>query len=142
MRVDTTFENVASTQASATTTSATASAISEAVAAASSVNSTNTTDLVKEIVNAINNTNSDSTSNSDAFKGQLSTEALQELAKSSYFSGNLIQSNLFTTSDEENSSSSMDSGSSLSDLNTRYLLEAYLKKSSDTSTSIFGDFSL
>lgn len=142
MRVDTTFENVASTQASATTKSATASAISEAVAAASSVNSTNTTDLVKEIVNAINNTNSDSTSNSDAFKGQLSTEALQELAKSSYFSGNLIQSNLFTTSDEENSSSSMDSGSSLSDLNTRYLLEAYLKKSSDTSTSIFGDFSL
>ena len=92
-------------------------------------------------------TSSDSASNqnADAFKGQLSTEALQELAKSAYFSTNLIQSDLFNeNSEDSSSSSSLDSGSSLSDLNAKYLLAAYLNnnKTTDTVTGLFGDFSL
>lgn len=125
MRVDTTFQAKTATD-------------SEAGNAAAS------SDLAKEIANAVTSGSSGSTTNTDAFKGQLSTEALQELARSSYFSGNLIQSNLFNEGTDGVSSSSTDSGSSLSDLNAKYLLAAYLNKGTDSSstTSVFGDFTL
>ncbi len=71
-------------------------------------------------------------SNFDAYSGALSTEALQELSKSQYFSSNLIQSSLF----EDSSEGTTDSGSksafdtvSLSDLNTNSLLSNSLLKS-------------
>ena len=84
--------------------------------------------------------------NADAYKGQLSAEALQELAKSGYFSGNLVQSNLFNESAEGTTSSSSSSSafdtSSLSDLNAKYLLSAYVNKNTDAAKSVFGDFSL
>ncbi len=98
-------------------------------------------DAVKELVKAITSSDLSSTTNADAFKGQLSTEALQELAKSSYFSGNLIQGNLFSESTDSSSASSA-SGNSLSELNARSLLAAYLNKGTDINTSVFGDFSL
>ena len=94
---------------------------------------------------AASSSDSASSGNADAFKGQLSTEALQELAKSAYFSTNLIRSDLFNESgDNSSSSSSLDSGNSLSDLNAKYLLASYLNnsKSTDAVTSLFGDFSL
>ena len=84
--------------------------------------------------------------NSDAYKGQLSAEALQELAKSGYFSGNLLQSNLFQESTGDTTSSTSSTSafdtSSLSDLNTKYLLASYLNKNTDTAKSVFGDFQL
>lgn len=90
--------------------------------------------------------------NKDAYSGILSTEALQELSKSQYFSGNLIQDSLFKEDNgTENSSTSTSSafdGVSLSDLNNKSLLandilKAYAKSATSISpTSIFGDFSL
>ena len=46
----------------------------------------------------------DITGNSDAYKGLLSTEALQELSKSQYFSANLLQSSLFDENADGSSS--------------------------------------
>ncbi len=46
------------------------------------------------------------TGNSDAYKGPLSAEALQELSRSQYFSANLVQSSLFEEKSGENSGSS------------------------------------
>lgn len=64
--------------------------------------------------------------NKDAYRGTLSTEALQDLSKSQYFSANLIQDSLFK---EDNGSESSNSSSTsafdgvlLSDLNTNSLL--------------------
>lgn len=68
--------------------------------------------------------------NRDAYKGTLSTEALQDLSKSQYFSANLIQNSLFKEDNgSENSSANSANGAtsafdavSLSDLNTNSLL--------------------
>lgn len=131
MRVDTTFQAEKAAETSA---------VSETAGTAAGVSSA---DSVKELVKAITSSNLDSNTNADAFKGQLSAEALQELAKSAYFSGNLIQGNLFSESTEGSSSSlSSGSGSSLSELNAKSLLAAYLNKGTDINTSVFGDFSL
>ena len=69
--------------------------------------------------------------NADAYMGELSTEALQELSKSQYFSANLLQTSLFDVLDENGAKSSGNSSStssafdtlSLSDLNTNALLK-------------------
>ncbi len=107
--------------------------------------------------------------NADAFKGFLSTEALQDLSKSRYFSANLLQNALLDSDekkeDEEsstisgmntksllaNSLNSDDtvksalesaSGSDATDL-AKALIKAYAGSGSSlTGTSIFGDFSL
>ena len=65
--------------------------------------------------------------NRDAYRGTLSTEALQDLSKSQYFSANLIQDSLFKEdngSDNSSTSSATSAfdGVSLSDLNTNSLL--------------------
>lgn len=65
--------------------------------------------------------------NRDAYRGTLSTEALQDLSKSQYFSANLIQDSLFKEdngSDNSSNSSATSAfdGVSLSDLNTNSLL--------------------
>lgn len=77
-----------------------------------------------------------STTNRDAYLGTLSTEALQELSRSRYFSANLIQSSLFDATNENGEKSSRSnsgtSGSaasafdslSLSELNTNSLLKS------------------
>jgi hypothetical protein len=65
--------------------------------------------------------------NRDAYRGTLSTEALQDLSKSQYFSANLIQDSLFKEDNGSDSSSTSTAtsafdGVSLSDLNTNSLL--------------------
>jgi hypothetical protein len=77
-----------------------------------------------------------STTNRDAYLGNLSTEALQELSRSRYFSANLIQSSLFDAFNENGEKSSgSNSGTStgaasafdslsLSELNTNSLLKS------------------
>ncbi len=91
--------------------------------------------------------------NRDAYRGTLSTEALQDLSKSQYFSANLIQDSLFKEDNgSDNSSTSTATsafdGVSLSDLNTNSLLANSLIKAYTTGTatasptSIFGDFTL
>ncbi|MBP3783807.1 MAG: hypothetical protein J6I68_11230 [Butyrivibrio sp.] len=65
--------------------------------------------------------------NRDAYRGTLSTEALQDLSKSQYFSANLIQDSLFKEDNGSDSSSTSSAtsafdGVSLSDLNTNSLL--------------------
>ena len=78
-----------------------------------------------------------SSSNTDAYTGKLSLEALQELSKSQYFNVNLIQRSLFENTDKtdgDTASSSLNSpqaaafGSdlSLADLNKNSLLAAEL----------------
>ena len=47
--------------------------------------------------------------NRNAYAGVLSTEALQELSKSQYFSANLVQSSLFDTGNEDSSDDSSSS---------------------------------
>ncbi|MBE5825769.1 MAG: hypothetical protein E7307_03940 [Butyrivibrio sp.] len=131
MRVDTTFDTKEAEETAP---------VKEAAGATAGAGVTE--DMVKELVKAISSSDTASTTaNKDAFKGQLSTQALQELAGSSYFSGNLIQSNLFTE-DADSSSASSASGNGLSELNARSLLAAYLNKGSDIDTSVFGDFLL
>ncbi len=89
-------------------------------------------------------------SNSDAYSGTLSPEALQELSKSQYFSSNLIQSSLLdmnSSGDGQESSASSGSsleGLSLSDLNSRSLLansfsQAVGSLSSDEGTADLGE---
>ena len=65
--------------------------------------------------------------NRDAYRGTLSTEALQDLSKSQYFSANLIQDSLFKEDNGSDSSSTSTATSafdavSLTDLNTNSLL--------------------
>ncbi len=109
-----------------------------------------------------NRTGNTANGNFDAYKGTLSTEALQELSRSQYFSANLIQGYLFSEDGQSD-----ESDDSLSTLNTNSLLtggtdaitnasastdtsdlakaliKAYVGSSSSlASTSIFGDFSL
>ena len=65
--------------------------------------------------------------NRDAYRGTLSTEALQDLSKSQYFSANLIQDSLFKEDNGSHNSSTSSAtsafdGVSLSDLNTNSLL--------------------
>ena len=108
-------------------------------------------------------------SNFDAYSGLLSTEALQELSKSQYFSANLLQNSLLYNSeedeeDENNSLSGLNSKSlltnSISSSSTlkealestsaqdsgdlaRALIKAYANSGSSLAdTSVFGDFSL
>lgn len=77
------------------------------------------------------------TSNHDAYSGALSTEALQELSKSQYFSANLLQGSLFdaldaneegaagtTSSNSSNAAKSAFDTLSLSDLNMDSLLKS------------------
>ncbi len=81
------------------------------------------------------NANSAAT-NKDAYAGILSTEALQELSKSQYFSANLLQSSLFDESDgtstSKSNSGTSSSGTSafdtvsLSDLNLSSLTKSSL----------------
>ena len=85
-----------------------------------------TTSANKSLATQIAATNT----NRDAYRGTLSTEALQDLSKSQYFSANLIQNSLFKEDDgSENSNANSTSGAtsafdgvSLSDLNTNSLL--------------------
>jgi hypothetical protein len=79
----------------------------------------------KSLANQVAATNT----NKDAYRGTLSTEALQDLSKSQYFSANLIQDSLFKEDDGSGSSSSSNSSTasafdavSLTDLNTNSLL--------------------
>ncbi len=75
----------------------------------------------KSLANQVAATNT----NKDAYRGTLSTEALQDLSKSQYFSANLIQDSLFkedNSSDNSSSATSAFDGVSLSDLNTNSLL--------------------
>jgi hypothetical protein len=85
------------------------------------------------IVNGMDSATGNAVSNSDAYSGRLSTEALQELSKSQYFSTNLIQDSLYKTDDDDNEGSStvtstnaFGSQPSLSDLNENSLLAAAL----------------
>lgn len=103
--------------------------------------------------------NGQNVSNYDAYNGMLSTEALQELSKSQYFSSNLIQSSLFDVlKQDENGSSgnSLNSGLSvktassafdslsLSDRNINALLQAagLTSSSSDTASNSTTDSTL
>ncbi len=69
--------------------------------------------------------------NFDAYSGLLSTEALQELSKSQYFSANLIQSSLFNGLDSENGSN----GSTSSNTLTANLAQALSSASGTTAAS-------
>ncbi len=77
-------------------------------------------------------TDGETTSNSDAYSGLLGSAALQQLADSSYFTANLIQSSIMT--DNDTSSSSTDT-MSLSDLNNSSLLANSLGSSYSTIAS-------
>ncbi len=107
-----------------------------------------------------NRTGNAGNGNFDAYKGTLSTEALQELSKSQYFSANLIQGYLFNedgkSEESDDSLSSLNTNSLLaggtesvagtsseaSDL-AKALIKAYAGSSaSPATTSIFGDFTL
>ena len=89
-------------------------------------------------------------SNRDAYLGTLSTEALQELSRSQYFSANLIQSSLFDVLNENgeksNDTNSGNSGStasafdslSLSELNTNSLLKSAGLDTDTTAQTING----
>ncbi|RKM57918.1 hypothetical protein D6855_12780 [Butyrivibrio sp. CB08] len=81
--------------------------------------------------------------NRDAYSGTLSTEALQDLSKSQYFSANLIQSSLFNEgNDSENKSSNGTSAFdtvSLSDLNTNSLLANALTSGNVTNALTSGN---
>ena len=86
-------------------------------------NQISATSANKSLANQVAATNT----NRDAYRGTLSTEALQDLSKSQYFSANLIQDSLFKEdngSDNNNTSTATSAfdGVSLSDLNTNSLL--------------------
>ncbi len=100
-------------------------------AAGSSADATGLRKALNEVLDASGATK---TGNFDAYKGLLSTEALQELSKSQYFSANLIQSSLFEESSGENSGSS---GSSSFTTNLANALQ-----SGATTKSPFDDISL
>lgn len=92
-------------------------------AKATTVSDTATTTANKSLAKQVAATNT----NKDAYRGTLSTEALQDLSKSQYFSANIIQDSLFKEDNgSENSSNSSSTsafdGVSLSDLNTNSLL--------------------
>ncbi len=78
----------------------------------------------KSLSNQIAATNT----NRDAYRGTLSTEALQDLSRSQYFSANLIQDSLFKEDNGSESGGSSNSATSafdavsLTDLNTNSLL--------------------
>ncbi|MBE5824784.1 MAG: hypothetical protein E7308_12025 [Butyrivibrio sp.] len=78
----------------------------------------------KSLANQVAATNT----NKDAYRGTLSTEALQDLSKSQYFSANLIQDSLFKEDNGSESGGSNNSATSafdavsLTDLNTNSLL--------------------
>lgn len=78
----------------------------------------------KSLANQVAATNT----NKDAYRGALSTEALQDLSKSQYFSANLIQDSLFKEDNGSESGGSSNSATSafdavsLTDLNTNSLL--------------------
>jgi len=82
------------------------------------------TGAAKESAKAVAATNT----NKDAYRGTLSTEALQDLSKSQYFSANLIQDSLFKEDNGSESGGSSNSATSafdavsLTDLNTNSLL--------------------
>ncbi len=89
-------------------------------------NQISATSANKSLANQVAATSSTNT-NKDAYQGILSTEALQDLSKSQYFSANLIQDSLFKEdngSDNSSNSSATSAfdGVSLSDLNTNSLL--------------------
>lgn len=89
--------------------------------------------------------------NRDAYSGVLSTQALQELSKSQYFSANLLQSSLFDVLDDNeqttaatgykasNSVSSAFDSLSLSDLNTESLLSSAGLSTDALSSATAGD---
>ena len=155
--IDSAFEKTADTEKvlsmmananAVTDTSAVANTADTAATKVSGVASATAATKVSGVGSAAAATND----NRDAYSGILSTEALQELSKSGYFSGNLIQDSLFkednSTENNNTSSSSAFEGVSLSDLNNNSLLandilKAYAKSATSISpTSIFGDFSL
>ncbi|MBQ8031424.1 MAG: hypothetical protein IJ260_07840 [Butyrivibrio sp.] len=78
----------------------------------------------KSLANQVAATNT----NRDAYRGTLSTEALQDLSRSQYFSANLIQDSLFKEDNGSESGGSSNSATSafdavsLTDLNTNSLL--------------------
>ncbi len=78
-------------------------------------------------------TDGDNTSNSDAYNGLLGASALKELADSSYFTANLIQSSIITDTDEDSSSNS--ETMPLSDLNNNSLFANTLGESYSSLTS-------
>lgn len=59
---------------------------------------------LRQVLDKIAGTSASDAGNSDAYKGLLSTEALQELSKSQYFSANLLQSSLFDENADGSSS--------------------------------------
>lgn len=77
--------------------------------------------------------NAAKTTNADAYKGLLGTDALRELSDSSYFYSNMVQSSLFKSSDEsdENGNKTSLGEASIADLNTRSLLNNTLGITSD-----------
>ena len=100
-----------------------ANQISATSANKSLANQIATSSANKSLANQVAATNT----NRDAYRGTLSTEALQDLSKSQYFSANLIQDFLFKEdngSDNSSNSSATSAfdGVSLSDLNTNSLL--------------------
>ena len=107
-------------------TTATASAETVAASANKSLaNQISATSANKSLASQVAATNT----NRDAYRGTLSTEALQDLSKSQYFSANLIQDSLFkedngsdNSSNNTSSATSAFDGVSLSDLNTNSLL--------------------
>ena len=56
--------------------------------------------------------------NADAYAGRLSTDALKELSRSGYFSGNMIAGSLFKTDDEDSTGSSSVGTGALSSLSS------------------------
>jgi hypothetical protein len=68
--------------------------------------SADATGLRKALNEVLNVSGASKAGNYDAYKGLLSTEALQELSRSQYFSANLIQSSLFEEQNGDNSGSS------------------------------------
>ncbi|MBE5828203.1 MAG: hypothetical protein E7305_01940 [Butyrivibrio sp.] len=127
--IDNTFEQVNGAFEeirNAGVTSAAASAEKATSAVQDSTKTTVASSANKSLATQIAATNT----NRDAYRGTLSTEALQDLSKSQYFSANLIQDSLFKEDDgSENSNANSASSAtsafdavSLSDLNTNSLL--------------------
>ena len=143
--IDSAFEKTADTE-KVLSMMANANAVTDTSAVA------NAGDAAATKVSGVGSATAATNDNRDAYSGILSTEALQELSKSGYFSGNLIQDSLFkednSTENNSTSSSSAFEGASLQDLNNNSLLandilKAYAKSATSISpTSIFGDFSL